>query len=79
MTHPDELLSRHKAALPSWTPSSSSRWKPRGEGFRVWDSEGNEYLDFFGGIVDHRQPRRAGYRRGHKEWWTRSCTPPRSI
>ena len=22
-----------------------------GEGFRVWDSEGNEYLDFFGGIV----------------------------
>ena len=23
----------------------------RGEGFRVWDSEGNEYLDFFGGIV----------------------------
>lgn len=23
----------------------------RGEGFKVWDSEGNEYLDFFGGIV----------------------------
>ena len=22
-----------------------------GEGFKVWDSEGNEYLDFFGGIV----------------------------
>jgi 4-aminobutyrate aminotransferase len=23
----------------------------RGEGYKVWDSEGNEYLDFFGGIV----------------------------
>jgi 4-aminobutyrate aminotransferase len=23
----------------------------RGEGCRVWDAEGNEYLDFFGGIL----------------------------
>ncbi len=23
----------------------------RGDGFRVWDGDGNEYLDFFGGIV----------------------------
>ncbi|MBA3424439.1 MAG: aspartate aminotransferase family protein [Rubrobacter sp.] len=53
MTNPNELLARHKAALPSWTPLYYE--KPmelaRGEGFRVWDSEGNEYLDFFGGIV----------------------------
>jgi 4-aminobutyrate aminotransferase len=53
MTNPEELLRRHKAALPSWTPLYYE--KPlaleRGEGFRVWDSEGNEYLDFFGGIV----------------------------
>src|SRR5215210_6460398 len=53
MTNQDELLRRHKAALPSWTPLYYE--KPlelaRGEGFRVWDSEGNEYLDFFGGIV----------------------------
>jgi 4-aminobutyrate aminotransferase len=53
MTNTDELLRRHKAALPSWTPLYYE--KPlalaRGEGFRVWDSEGNEYLDFFGGIV----------------------------
>ena len=53
MTNPEELLRRHRAALPSWTPLYYE--KPlelaRGEGFRVWDSEGNEYLDFFGGIV----------------------------
>ncbi len=49
----DELRSRHKAAMPSWMPLYYE--KPlelaRGEGFRVWDSDGNEYLDFFGGIV----------------------------
>ncbi len=49
----DELLKRHKAVIPEWIslyyddPIELSR----GEGFRVWDSEGNEYLDFFGGIV----------------------------
>ena len=53
MTGPDELLRRHKAVIPEWIslyyeePMEISR----GEGFRVWDSEGNEYLDFFGGIV----------------------------
>src|SRR5215216_1693871 len=53
MTNQDELLRRHKTTLPSWTPLYYE--KPlqlaRGEGFKVWDSEGNEYLDFFGGIV----------------------------
>ena len=50
---PDELLQRHKAVIPEWVslyydePMEISH----GEGFRVWDSEGNEYLDFFGGIV----------------------------
>ncbi len=49
----DELLKRHKDVMPGWIslyydePIELSR----GEGFRVWDSEGNEYLDFFGGIV----------------------------
>src|ERR687885_2917209 len=53
MTNPEQLSRRHKAALPSWTPLYYE--KPlalaRGEGFKVWDSEGDEYLDFFGGIV----------------------------
>lgn len=53
MTSPEELLKRHKAVIPEWIslyydePVELSH----GEGFRVWDSEGNEYLDFFGGIV----------------------------
>lgn len=50
---PEELYERHKAALPEWI--SLYYEKPielvRGEGFKVFDSEGNEYLDFFGGIV----------------------------
>jgi 4-aminobutyrate aminotransferase len=51
--NPDELRSRHEAVLPSWMPLYYERPMElaRGEGFRVWDSEGNEYLDFFGGIV----------------------------
>src|ERR671929_728372 len=53
MTNHEELFGRHKAALPSWVPLYYERplALERGEGFKVWDSEGNEYLDFFGGIV----------------------------
>src|SRR5215210_184910 len=53
MTKQEELLRRHKAVLPSWTPLYYKQplELARGEGFKVWDSEGNEYLDFFGGIV----------------------------
>jgi 4-aminobutyrate aminotransferase len=53
MTNPEELRRRHRAALPSWSPLYYEEpiQLERGEGFRVWDSEGNEYLDFFGGIV----------------------------
>ena len=51
--NPEELRNRHQATMPSWMPLYYE--KPmelaRGEGFKVWDSEGNEYLDFFGGIV----------------------------
>jgi 4-aminobutyrate aminotransferase len=51
--NPDELAARHKAALPEWIALYYERPMElvRGEGFKVWDSEGNEYLDFFGGIV----------------------------
>jgi 4-aminobutyrate aminotransferase len=48
-----ELLERHKEVMPSWLALYYE--EPielvRGEGTRVWDSAGNEYLDFFGGIV----------------------------
>jgi len=51
--NPDELRKRHEAALPHWMPLYYERPMElvRGEGVKVWDSEGNEYLDFFGGIV----------------------------
>lgn len=50
---PGELHERHRAVLPAWLSLYYERpiELVRGEGFRVWDSEGNEYLDFFGGIV----------------------------
>ena len=52
MNH-DELRTRHEAVLPQWMPLYYERpiGLVRGEGYKVWDSEGNEYLDFFGGIV----------------------------
>ena len=48
-----ELLKRHRQVLPDWIalyygePISIVR----GEGRRVWDAEGNRYLDLFGGIL----------------------------
>jgi 4-aminobutyrate aminotransferase len=49
----DELLRRHREVLPNWLALYYK--EPielvRGEGARVWDGSGKEYLDFFGGIV----------------------------
>ena len=50
---PAELLARHRAVIPNWLalyyehPISVAR----GEGCQVWDTDGREYLDFFGGIL----------------------------
>jgi 4-aminobutyrate aminotransferase len=48
-----ELTDRTRAILPSWLALYYD--EPiaidRGEGRTVWDLEGNEYLDFFGGIL----------------------------
>ncbi len=47
------LHARHQTVMPSWI--SLYYEEPialeRGDGRRVWDVEGNEYLDFFGGIL----------------------------
>ncbi|MFL5798863.1 MAG: aspartate aminotransferase family protein [Actinomycetota bacterium] len=47
------LLERHRKVIPNWVALYYQ--EPielvRGEGTRVWDSSGKEYLDFFGGIV----------------------------
>jgi len=48
-----ELLARHRQVLPNWLALYYD--EPielvRGDGSRVWDGAGREYLDFFGGIV----------------------------
>ncbi len=53
MSKHSELLARHKEVLPSWMVLYYR--EPiaivDGEGRRVTDAEGNEYLDFFGGIL----------------------------
>ena len=47
------LHKRHQQVMPSWLALFYQ--EPialvRGEGRRVWDAEGNEYLDFFAGIL----------------------------
>lgn len=48
-----ELLARHKRVLPNWLALyySNPIEIVSGEGCRVRDAEGREYLDFFGGIL----------------------------
>jgi 4-aminobutyrate aminotransferase len=48
-----DLFERHKAVLPGWIAVYYQQpiELVRGEGRRVWDGDGNEYLDFFGGIL----------------------------
>src|SRR5579872_1630078 len=48
-----ELLARHKRVMPYWLALYYDQpiELVRGEGTRVWDGDGNEYLDFFGGIL----------------------------
>jgi 4-aminobutyrate aminotransferase len=51
--HDDDLLSRHRAVLPTWMPLYYD--EPieivSGSGRRVTDAAGRTYLDFFGGVL----------------------------
>ncbi|WAZ25095.1 aspartate aminotransferase family protein [Streptomyces cinnabarinus] len=49
----DDLLGRHRRVLPDWLALfyEDPLEITHGEGRHVWDSEGNKYLDFFGGIL----------------------------
>jgi 4-aminobutyrate aminotransferase len=57
-----DLRARTRAVFPHWMEQMYAEPLElvRGEGTRVWDSSGREYLDFFGGIVTtisgHRLP-----------------------
>lgn len=48
-----DLLRRHRAVMPSWVGLyyEAPIALVRGQGCSVTDAEGNEYLDFFGGIL----------------------------
>ncbi|MEV6961761.1 aspartate aminotransferase family protein [Streptomyces sp. NPDC051207] len=48
-----DLLGRHRSVLPDWLALyyDEPLEITHGEGRYVWDSEGNRYLDFFGGIL----------------------------
>ncbi|MCW5252003.1 aspartate aminotransferase family protein [Streptomyces sp. SHP 1-2] len=48
-----DLLARHRAVLPEWLALyyGEPLEITHGEGRHVWDSAGNKYLDFFGGIL----------------------------
>lgn len=53
MPDSNRLIDRHRAVMPSWLTLLYE--EPialvRGQDRRVWDADGNEYLDFFGGIL----------------------------
>ena len=53
MTPNISLLDRHKSVLPRWMALYYDEpiELARGEGRTVWDGEGRQYLDFFGGIL----------------------------
>jgi 4-aminobutyrate aminotransferase len=53
MTTNQALSERHSRVMPSWLALYYDEpiALERGRGCRVWDVEGNEYLDFFGGIL----------------------------
>jgi len=48
-----EIYGRHQRVMPSWLAvyHEDPITIDRGEGRTIWDVEGNEYLDFFGGIL----------------------------
>jgi 4-aminobutyrate aminotransferase len=49
----EPLIDRHRRVMPNWVSLlyDQPMTLVRGEGRRVWDSEGREYLDFFAGIL----------------------------
>ncbi|MDQ1460102.1 MAG: 4-aminobutyrate aminotransferase [Actinomycetota bacterium] len=49
----ETLEARHRRVLPHWVDQMYEQPLElvRGKGTHVWDADGNEYLDFFGGIV----------------------------
>src|SRR4051794_33399604 len=84
--HSAEYFTRAKVVMPGGVPSSFQRADPwptyleRGEGSRVWDVDGNEYVDFHNGFgvmcVGHANPVVAAAVKARMDLGTRFAAPP---
>jgi glutamate-1-semialdehyde 2,1-aminomutase len=80
-----EYFTRAKDVMPGGVPSSFQRAEPwptyleRGEGSRVWDVDGNEYIDFHNGFgvmcVGHANPVVAAAVKGRMDQGTHFAAP----
>lgn len=76
-TRTSELLELRAQNIPRGVATSHPIFAVRGEGARLWDVEGNEYVDFVGGIgvlnVGHNHPRVVQAVKAQLEQLTHAC------
>lgn len=76
-TRTTELTRLREEAIPRGVGTSHPIFAVRGEGARMWDVEGNEYIDFIGGIgvlnVGHNHPRVVQAIKAQLEQLTHTC------
>lgn len=76
-TRTSELLELRAQNVPRGVATSHPIFAVRGEGARLWDVEGNEYIDFVGGIgvlnVGHNHPRVVQAIKAQLEQLTHTC------
>ena len=72
-----ELLDLREQHVPRGVATSHPLFVVRGEGARIWDVDGNEYIDFVGGIgvlnVGHNHPRIVQAVKAQLEQLTHTC------
>jgi 4-aminobutyrate aminotransferase/(S)-3-amino-2-methylpropionate transaminase len=76
-TRTEDLLAARAAAIPRGVSNAHPLVVDRAEGARLWDVDGNEYIDFAGGIgvlnVGHNHPRVVEAVRAQLEHVTHTC------
>lgn len=76
-TRTQELLQARAAAIPRGVSNAHPVVAERAEGARMWDVDGNEFIDFVGGIgvlnVGHNHPRVAEAVRAQLEQLSHTC------
>lgn len=76
-TRTSELIRLRDEAIPRGVGTSHPIFAVRGEGARMWDVDGNEYIDFIGGIgvlnVGHNHPRVVQAIKAQLEQLTHTC------